>query len=70
MSGKIVFFINWFVIDIILSYEKREPIKRRDEITKLFLYLLNNESNIKVLEKGEIAKLKKLFYAFNKNIIA
>ena len=31
--------------------------------------LLNNEPNGKVLEKGEITKLKKLFYAFDKNII-
>ena len=50
------------ITDLILSYDKREPINRRDEITKLFLFLLNNEPNGKVLDKKELDKLKKIFY--------
>ena len=49
------------ITELILSYEKREPINRRDEMTKLFLYLLNNEPNRKVLDKKEISKFKKYF---------
>lgn len=35
-------------------------------MTKLFLYLLNNEPNDKVLDKKEISKLKKYFLLLKK----
>ena len=38
-------------------------------MTKLFLYLLNNESDCKILNKKEINNFKKIFYSFDKNII-
>ena len=58
------------ITDLILSYDKREPINRRDEITKLFLFLLNNEPNGKVLDKKELDKLKKIFFGVDKNILS
>ena len=38
-------------------------------MTKLFLYLLNNEPDGKILNKKEINNFKKFFYSFDKNII-
>ena len=38
-------------------------------MTKLFLYLLNNEPDDKILNKKEINNFKKIFYSFDKNII-
>ena len=38
-------------------------------MTKLFLYLLNNEPDGKILNKKEINNFKKIFFSFDKNII-
>ena len=57
------------IIELIQGYEKRNPINRRDEMTKLFLYLLNNEPDGKILNKKEINNFKKIFYSLDKNII-
>ena len=57
------------IIELIQGYEKRNPINRRDEMTKLFLYLLNNEPDGKILNKKEINNFKKIFYSYDKNII-
>ena len=40
---------------------KKRTINRRDEMTKLFLYLLNNEPDGKILNKKEINNFKKIF---------
>ena len=58
------------IIEPIFSYEKRDSIIRRDEMAKLFLYLLKNEPNGKVLDSNEIRKLKIIFFGVDKNIIA
>ena len=38
-------------------------------MTKLFVYLLNNEPDGKILNKKEINNFKKIFYSYDKNII-
>ena len=55
------------IIELIQGYEKRNPINRRNEMTKLFLYLLNNEPDGKILNKKEINNFKNIFFSFDKN---
>ena len=58
------------IIELIFSYEKGDEIIRRDEMAKLFLYLLKNEPNGKALDSNEIIKLKIIFFGVDRNIIA
>jgi len=57
------------IINLINSYENRDAIIRRDEISKLFLYLIKHEPNGKVLNNKEIGQLKKIFFGNEKNIV-
>jgi len=57
------------IINLIISYENRDGIIRRDEMSKLFIYLIEHEPNGKVLNNKEIGQLKKIFFGNEKNIV-